>query len=617
MVKRKLTLKMKKKATTSSLSKKIHTLSKLTYGCGIEHEMHIFHAPIHQKHKDPIRDVVLFDAFRAKNRLLKAYQQGKVSISDEDVKFLQSVPFEPTGRLCNGEWVIKKVPVHMPEFITSDPFCNMLMKRSLLDYITEVSGVRKRFIDLISKESITKKMIQRNGPLIQYPTGMTRYLKNSATHDTSKYRFLKKKGTKEDIVRPEYVGSYHVTFTLPHSEKTSQAEFVEMHQHFANQLQWLEPLLLSSYFSQDQFACGSKEERVRGSFRVMIIGWGNLAGSDVRLFSKGIGRYAKTPTYWRKGLKLYESEKIKPCIPPSPSALAENAITSLSSDFRTFGSTDPNRPEHRESGVGMTKPNGIEFRIFDHFHDKTYVDSLVDLISIVSENSRKTRVNKYVYKNKAWIEALHSVMRLGYRAPLSETYIQLLRRVLGIPIRTKMRLAQLVFQCVVEELYQKNYYGDWRLVYDPRMIHMIKSKKHMHNIGICIPHLNKLSYLLSFYMKLNRKPLLMKSFQKMNAYLKGKSMDFHLFEKTVGKMMGKIWVKEAHDLVEFYLYEYHATATRHPDGTFNQISFREIPHYDNFNGLIMSLYQLEDTLFNRHYRKALQQVDIKTPAWRK
>jgi hypothetical protein len=107
-----------------------------------------------------------------------------------------------------------------------------------------------------------------------------------------------------EILLPEYNGSYHVTFTLPYTDKTTNKEFINMHQNFANQLQWLEPLMLAAYVSGDEYAPGSIKNRVRGSFSVMIIGWVNFAGSDVRLFNKGIGRYAKTPTYWRKNLNF-------------------------------------------------------------------------------------------------------------------------------------------------------------------------------------------------------------------------------------------------------------------------------------------------------------------------
>ena len=235
------------------------------------------------------------------------------------------------------------------------------------------------------KDKITNKLVKKYGELVEYPSGMTRHLKVPKLIGSSY------KNPKNDNTLTEYNGSYHITFTLPYTPKIKKSDFIKMHQNFCNQLQWIEPLLLTAYFTGDEMAPGSLEKRVRGSFRVMIIGWGNLAGTDVRLLSKGIGRYAKTPTYWRKNLKFYESDKLKPCYKPSPAALQEDAITTLSSDIRTFGSTDPDRPEHRESGVGMTVPNGIEFRIFDHFQDK-YIYKLV--------NNIRMDVGKYIMSCK-------------------------------------------------------------------------------------------------------------------------------------------------------------------------------------------------------------------------
>ena len=48
--------------------------------------------------------------------------------------------------------------------------------------------------------------------------------------------------------------------------------------------------------------------------------------------------------------KLYESNKIKPCLKPSPKAKAEDAITTLSTDFRTFGN-DPITNERVSYGL--------------------------------------------------------------------------------------------------------------------------------------------------------------------------------------------------------------------------------------------------------------------------
>ena len=77
-----------------------------------------------------------------------------------------------------------------------------------------------------------------------------------------------------------------------------------MHEVFANQIQWLEPLLLSSFFSCDDKGVGTSKNYVRGSYRILNIGWGNLAGSDIKRFGKGIGRYANIKAYWREGLEF-------------------------------------------------------------------------------------------------------------------------------------------------------------------------------------------------------------------------------------------------------------------------------------------------------------------------
>ncbi len=591
--------------------KDILKLSPYTWGVGIEHEMHLFHYPKESENGN-VKDVVLFDGESAMKRTMDAYNKGDLQMSDEEYKFMKSVPFESTGRLCNGQWVIKKVPFNMPEFITWDPFCNIRQDKTLTEYIDKIITGRDKFIEIISREPITKQIIEKNGDLIQYPAGMTRYLKCSKNGSTPNYTFLKKKGTKDDAIRPEYVGSYHITFTLPHTEKTSNAESIKKHQNFANQLQWLEPLMLSSYFSQDQYACGSKEERVRGSFRVMIIGWGNFAGTDVRLLDTGVGRYSKSKTYWRDGLKLYEKEKIAPCIPPSPSAIAEGATTTLSSNFRTFGSTDPLRPEHRQSGVGMTKPNGVEFRIFDHFNDEDYISSLTNLIGIVAENSRVTKTNGYVYQNKYWIDAMHQIMKYGYKAQITVQYKKLLEKMLGIQISTKSLNSYDVFENIVIQLYKKNYFGDWNKIFHKDIIDIEKkSMKNGYDIGLIIPQINKMSYALSFFMKLNRKPLLLKSFNKLSQFLNKfdqKSISFDDFKKYVQKYMGRVWLKEADDIAYIYDYFGNMILEKNVDGTIHKVQIvSKINEYKNFNKDILDLYSTSNKFFSR----SLHFVNIK------
>ena len=168
---------------------------------------------------------------------------------------------------------------------------------------------------------------------------------------------------------------------------------------------------------------GTSKKKVRGSYRVVRTGWGNLAGSDVRKLDKGIGRYSNIPSYWRKGLTFDEQKMINYCKDLSPvlKKREPGAKAGFSSNFRTFGSTDPDRPEHRESGIGMTIGNGIELRIFDHFPIK-YLNSLLQLISLIAENSRVHKCTDYVYKNKGWIHAVKEIMKYGWCAKLTKWF---------------------------------------------------------------------------------------------------------------------------------------------------------------------------------------------------
>jgi hypothetical protein len=446
---------------------------------------------------------------------------------------------------------------------------------------TEIINDKDKFIELLRLNKDVIKLEEKYGRLIEHPFGMTRYLKYPIGKINNKYIFNKDKYGK-DLLVPEYNGSYHVTFTLPYTDKTTNNEFIKMHQNFANQLQWLEPLMLSAYFTGDEFAPGSLK-RVRGSFRVMIIGWGNLAGSDVRLFDEGIGRYAKTQTYWRKGLKFIDSDKIKPCIKPSEAAKKEGAITSLSSDFRTFGSTDPERPWHRESGVSMTKPNGVEFRIFDHFRDE-YIAHLILFISLVAENSRVKHTEGYVYENKVWIETLHNIMKDGYKAKLSKEYIKLLRNKLGLKIKTKSIIAVDVFKIILNELWEKNIYGKWSKIFHNNEKSFSYYNSLKEKILGYFPDINRKGWQFAFMMKLNRNKELLNKFNKLSNIVKNSKINMDELKLIIIKVLGKNWINDIENIAEFYKKINIAHLSFNENGTIHKIEFnKNIKVYFNFN----------------------------------
>jgi hypothetical protein len=568
-------------------SKDFKKLKDYNWGLGIEHEMHIFHTP--KRSTKNITDFTLFDSYSAVKRILEDKENSIIDISYDDYKFLKDIPFETSGRRCNEKWVIETVPIKMPEFITNHPFCSLEKDRDLKNMTMDIVKFKERFYNLLMKDKKTQQFVKKYGAFSEYPFGMTRYLKCPIGDKNGSYVFNKnKKG--EAILRPEYNGSYHITLTLPHKENIKNTDFIKMHQNFCNQLQWLEPLMLASYFTGDEYAPGTLKTRVRGSFRVMIIGWGNFAGTDIRLLNKGIGRYAKTDTYWRKGLDFIDVDKLEPCIKPSPMALKEGAITSLSSDFRTFGSTDPMRPAHRESGVGMTKPNGVEFRIFDHFSDK-YIDHLLLLISLVAENSRVTQSRGYVYKNKIWINELHNIMKNGYKAEISKTYINLLRKKLGLKINTYSIIAIDVFKKIYEELWNKNINGEWSKIF-----HSLQPPRYNN---IVIPEVNKKGWQFAFMIKLNREGKLMHKFNFLSEFLNHiKIISFSDFKLAVLDIFGKNWADDIVDIAYFYenlsyrnYGERFIKLVKNRDGTIESFSVLvDIPKFNNFNSNIADYF---------------------------
>ena len=538
-------------------------LSKYEWGFGVEHEMHIFHRPVKSS---AIKEFILFDGKSAIQRLIKDNK-----LTNDELKLIEEVPFEPTGRLCNGEWVIKKVNVNMPEFITSYPFCSILKNRYISNMTQELRKKTRTYLNILSRDTITQKQIKKYGPLSSYPYSMTSYLKEPLNPNQVNYKLPEK-------TRLEYLGSYHITITLPYvPEKITKQKFIKNHQNFANQLQWLEPLLCANLFSCDQRCIGTKNERVKGSFRVMMIGWGNFAGSDIRKFNKGIGRYSNIKSYWREGLHFTDLERLKPCYRPSPVAVRENAISSLSSDFRTFGSTDPERPEHRESGAPMTVPNGIEFRIFDHFNDE-HIEDLCKIITLMAENSRVHKSSAYVYDNKNWNNAMHLVMKHGWKAQLKKAYVNDLRKQLGLKINTTSLKAYDVYQKILSEIYNKHKSGDYTKIMTGIIPSNHKYKKQFM-IDLRKPNdinINRGSIDLSIYMKLMNNKTFLKN---MNQFLKHTENSIHKMNNDFRLLFFKFFNKNMYhhnieDILYFLEKNGEVNLQFHKNGEIEQIHFR-------------------------------------------
>ena len=114
--------------SNKNINKKIDNLLQYTWGLGLEHEMHIFHRPVHEK---VIKDFVLFNSESSRDNIKRLYNNGKIKLSDEEYDEFVEVPYEYTGRRCSGHDVILRAPYEMPEFITDHPIISIKRNRTI------------------------------------------------------------------------------------------------------------------------------------------------------------------------------------------------------------------------------------------------------------------------------------------------------------------------------------------------------------------------------------------------------------------------------------------------------------------------------------------------------
>lgn len=512
----------------NSKLKKIKNNKK--WGLGIEHEMQIFHSN---------DENIIFDAQEAAcfvskddgknldldNNELKSYQLSsacckkmdkcyyypntkkvnkllktdhKNHLTKKELDLLLKIDWELTGRQVNEcQTIIKRVPRLMPELVTTK-----FENRTIQSIVKESIDQENTFMSAIMKSPFTREKVEKYGRLKTHLCGTVGNIKVpiKPTIKSAKYKFEKEK-------YKDYVGSYHITITLPFQNKIKRSEFVKMHQHAANQIQWLEPLFLTSFFTGDpDSVADGMNKATQGSYRVVNIGWGNLAGSDVRKFgTTGVNRGNNIKSYWRNGLRFKGLHKLNHCIKNAPPQY-ENSLSILTSDFRTFGEIDIDDEEQMDyceiyynpydcpklDGAPMYPPYGMEIRIFDHF-PSSYLLDLMKIIILICANSKRHEPRKYVYQNKPWIKQLKNILKNGWNASVIPQYIRELNINLGLKLNIDEKLNSFqLFQKVIDKLHKFNYNSE-----------LVKLMDKTPNIKPILPQINKLCWELNYNKKLN------------------------------------------------------------------------------------------------------------------
>jgi hypothetical protein len=252
------------------------------------------------------------------------------------------------------------------------------------------------------KNPHTKQKVKDYGALTTHLCGSHSeiLIPKQPTINSKEYVFMKNKMV-------DYLGSYHITITLPHTKDILKKDFVKMHQNMAQQIQWIEPLFITSFFSPTQDSVANQDEP-EGSFRVMTIGWGNFAGSDIRkMGNTGLDRGSNIKSLWRRGLNFKGTKQLNECVKTAkPQYKKSKSIHT--GDFRTFGQeldiekcnklyNPSDCINGRADGKPMEPPFGMEIRIFDHFPSEYFID-LFRIVILIGCNSQRHPAKEYVYK---------------------------------------------------------------------------------------------------------------------------------------------------------------------------------------------------------------------------
>ena len=550
------------------------------WGIGIEHEMQLFHkSPSGMKNTN-----ILFDSQEStcfltneknesgsccKNRKTRknpncdnftenTKKYKNINLTEEERIFLLNIDWELTGRQFKGcerekhhTQLLERAKVLMPELISTN-FSN----RSIDSIANEICALEEKYINIHMKNPHTKQKVKKYGQITTHTCGSHSeiLIPEHPTIYSEDYKFT-------DHKVEDYLGSYHMTLTLPHHNDISTKEFVKMHQHTAQQLQWIEPLMMTAFFSPAQSAVGNKDEP-EGSFRVMKSGWGNFAGSDIRVMgSKGLDRGSNIKKTWRNGLNFKGSKLLNYCIKKAP-VQYKKSKTVQTGDFRTFGvETDIEKCKllynpsdcnkgGRADGAPMKPPFGMEIRIFDHFPAE-YLIELMRIIILLAANAQRHTPTQYVYTDKRWVSTIHAIMKDGWNTKLDIVYVNALRDNLGLPINTNSVLAYDIFKQIVKELYAIN-----------KDSYINKLMNEHTEIEPKVPEINRMCWELAFTQKYNiqminlmkkhfhdKQKVTIKQFSKM---LKTDStLDFEYWNTNINDLLYALESKE-HVLLEVF-----------------------------------------------------------------
>jgi len=511
---------------------------------------------------------------------------------------------EVSGRTCAGVSVIKPDPRHsMLEIATTKPYSQLEKrmlkydKNDILYYAKYLMEIQEEAIKELNEFYYNERLWRKKKKyfsIVPYPYAMSDRVKNADIVLGS---------MKNTRAKTNYTGSYHLTLTLPfYSLAYDREKYFEQYRRYINQFQWIEPLIVAMYTTTDMRGIGSKTVHSRASYRILLSGWGQPGGSDVRKFNEGLTRKANIPLYWREGMNYPGQEKLeKYCANPrkryDPEYVdPDRDLFDMGGDFRTPSG------DHGESWEVRNRPKGqffgVEMRILDFFPAR-HMASLLRIIAFLIENSRNIENKMYVYEDEDWIDTMHSVFASGWRAELSKGYIDKLEKALGLKFPKKPKMLDAFWTMFLKVLYEKNHKGFYVSQLLPQMmdndfnIELGRTKQP----PLTVRNPNRESWDFGFLLKLSDSKKLRNTIQKMFQSLPiDKIITVDKMDKHYKKHMSTNWKNNMIDMIYFFSARDGLTIKPDSDGFIKHITINASQRenisviIENYMGSIVRLW---------------------------
>ena len=469
---------------------------------------------------------------------------------------------EVSGRKCAGVSVIDPDPRHsMLEIATSSPYSQLenstkdlvIDSNDMMYFVFKLQDIQKKAIRDLQQFYKNENCFKKKDTffsIVPYPYAMSNRVKNAS---------IVLNGKKNTKKKTNYTGSYHFTLTLPfYTLQYDKKSYYEPYKRYMNQYQWVEPLIIAMYSTTDMRGIGSEKKYSRASYRILMSGWGNPGGSDVRKFEDGLTRKVNIPLYWREGLHFPDKEKLeKYCANPKIKYNEEYVdpdrdLYDMGGDFRTPSGDHGQNWDVRDRLQG--KFYGIEMRILDYFPPR-HMASLLRFIVFLTENARNMKNTMYVYQDKDWIKTMHNAFHGGWRAEVPREYVSKLSKVLGIKFIQKSYTMSTFWKILLQKIYKKNYKGFYVKEMLPQMI---DGEKREYNLQqkeqpkLVYKNPNRESWDFGFLLELNKiknQKMILKTFTNIPI---NKKLTLDKVEKIYKKHMTKNWKNNFIDILYFF-----------------------------------------------------------------